>query len=91
MIGTAPEAYARDFHTRNRRKLLKQSKKGPRDWHVDPPMVKIFKDRYLSPDKTVEWTLYNIEALLKETDQDEAKARWEKTPQLSSIRLLLTQ
>ncbi|KAK0508380.1 hypothetical protein JMJ35_009464 [Cladonia borealis] len=90
MMGTAPENFARDYQSRNRARALKHSKKGPRDWHVDPPIVKIFKERYLSLDGSVRWTILNIESLLKETDTEAhvVKKRWEKSHQLSPLQLL---
>ena len=92
MMGAAPENFARDHQSRNRGRSLKHSKKGPRDWHVDPPIVKIFKDRYLSLDGSVRWTIVNIESLFKETKTDEraAKRRWEKSHQLSPLQLLMS-
>ena len=90
MMGTAPENFARDYQWRNRGRGLKHAKKGPRDWHVDPPIVKIFKDRYLSLDGSVRWTILNIELLLKEagTEGHAVKKRWEKSHQLSPLQLL---
>ena len=90
MMGTAPENFARDYQSRNRGRGLKHAKKGPRDWHVDPPIVKIFKERYLSLDGSVRWTILNIESLLKEADtgMPAVKNRWEKSHQLSPIQLL---
>ena len=90
MMGTAPENFARDYQSRNRGRGLKHAKKGPRDWHVDPPIVKIFKERYLSLDGSVRWTILNIESLLKEVDpgMHVVKTRWEKSHQLSPLQLL---
>ena len=90
MMGTAPENFARDHQSRNRGRGLKHAKKGPRDWHVDPPIVKIFKERYLSLDGSVRWTIFNIESLLKEADTEvhAVKRRWEKSHQLSPSQLL---
>ena len=90
MMGTAPENFARDYQSRNRGRGLKHAKKGPRDWHVDPPIVKIFKERYLSLDGSVRWTILNIESLLKEADTEmhAVKNRWEKSHQLSPLQLL---
>ena len=90
MMGTAPENFARDYQSRNRGRGLKHAKKGPRDWHVDPPIVKIFKERYLSLDGSVRWTILNIESLLKEVDtgMPAVKNRWEKSHQLSPLQLL---
>ena len=90
MMGTAPENFARDYQSRNRGRGLKHAKKGPRDWHMDPPIVKIFKERYLSLDGSVRWTILNIESLLKEADtgMHAVKNRWEKSHQLSPLQLL---
>ena len=90
MMGTAPENFARDYQSRNRGRGLKHAKKGPRDWHVDPPIVKIFKERYLSLDGSVRWTILNIESLLKETHtgMHAVKNRWKKSHQLSPLQLL---
>ena len=90
MMGTAPENFARDYQSRNRGRGLKHAKKGPRDWHVDPPIVKIFTERYLSLDGSVRWTILNIESLLKEADtgMHAVRNRWEKSHQLSPIQLL---
>ncbi len=90
MMGTAPENFARDHQSRNRGRGLKHAKKGPRDWHVDPPIVKIFKERYLSLDGSVRWTILNIESLLEEADTEvhAVKKRWEKSHQLSPLQVL---
>ena len=90
MMGTAPENFARDYQSRNRGRGLKHAKKGPRDWHIDPPIAKIFKERYLSLDGSVRWTILNIESLLKEADTGvhAVRKRWEKSHQLSPLQLL---
>ena len=98
MMGIAPEFFAKD---RNARKGIKSnagnnslplSKRGPRDWAHESPIIKIFRQRYIAQG-CVNWTFENIESLLSETStvdtrQQATQNRWKKSHQLSSLQLL---
>ena len=98
MMGVAPEFFAKDRNARkgNSSKSgnnpLPLSKRGPRDWARDSPIIKIFRQRYIAQGP-VDWTLENIESLLSETSnadsrQQAAQKRWKKSHQLSALQLL---
>ncbi|MCJ1407255.1 hypothetical protein MMC19_001326 [Ptychographa xylographoides] len=91
MMGVSVANFAKNRKKAGNGKAV-PSKLGPRNWQIDTPMIRTIKERYTTPRGSIEWSLQNVEDILKETSQQNlpqhVRNRWNRSHQLSPLQLL---